>query len=315
MSTPAVPNDEPVEMTGPEITPYAAGNTGVPYVWAFEADAPGPVVMISAVVHGNEPCGSVALDRLLRDEVRPVRGRLVLAFMNWRAALAFDPGDPTATRWVDEDFNRLWAPGALDEGQSWERERAREVQHFVAEADYLLDIHSMQRASPAMMMAGWLDRSVALARQVAVPKLIVKDRGHAAGMRMRDFGRFGAEGTEATALLVECGQHWETAAGDLAVETAARFLDATGAVPGMSPATNPEAQEIWEVTEPVTITSNTYRHARAFRGGEIIPEEGTLLGHDGDRAVVTPYPDCMLVMPSARLWKGMTAVRLARRVG
>jgi len=56
------------------------------------------------------------------------------------------------------------------------------------------------------------------------------------------------------------------------------------------------------------------RHARPFRGGETLRTAGTLLGHDGERPVMTPY-DCMLVMPSKRLWPGRTAVRLARRVG
>lgn len=316
MSTPAVPNDALVDLIGPDISAYAEGNTDIPYVWAFDGAEPGPTVMVSAVVHGNEPCGSVALDWLLRETVRPVRGRLVLAFMNWRAALAFDPADPTTTRWLDEDFNRLWAPGALDEGESWERARAREVRPLVAEADYLLDIHSMQRPSPPMMMAGWLDRSVDLARKVAVPKLIVRDHGHAAGMRMRDHGRFGEPGHDAAALLVECGQHWDRAAGALAEEVTARFLEATGTVSGLMERLDRDTrvpQEVWEVTQPVTIEAERYAHARNFRGGEVIAEKGTLLGHDGDREVLTPHDDCMLVMPSARLWQGMTAVRLAQR--
>lgn len=317
MSRLNIPNDLPVDMVGPDISAYAAGNTGLPYLWSFEADAPGPHVMVSAVVHGNEPCGSVALDWLMQGEVRPARGRLTLAFMNWKAALAFDAGDPNATRWLDEDFNRLWAPGALDEGETWERERAREVRPWVAEADHLLDIHSMQRPSPPMMMAGWLDRSVDLARRVGVPKLIVKDRGHAAGMRMRDHGRFGEQVHTSSALLIECGQHWEPAAGDLAIEATARFLDGLGTTEDLverAGSGTPAAQEVWEVTQPVTIEGEAYVHARDFEGGEVIATAGTLLGHDGDREVVTPHDDCMLVMPSRRLWKGMTAVRLAQRV-
>ena len=35
--------------------------------------------------------------------------------MNIEAYLAFDPENPNRTRWVDEDFNRLWAPGVLEE--------------------------------------------------------------------------------------------------------------------------------------------------------------------------------------------------------
>ncbi|MEO0980848.1 MAG: succinylglutamate desuccinylase, partial [Pseudomonadota bacterium] len=52
---------------------------------------------------------------------------------------------------------------------------------------------------------------------------------------------------------------------------------------------------------------------KAFTGGEIIPETGTVLGHDGDEPVVTKEDNLMLVMPSKRLWRGQTAVRLARR--
>jgi len=36
-----------------------------------------------------------------------------------------------------------------------------------------------------------LDRSVALARRVGIPELIMCDAGHAAGPRMRDYGGFG----------------------------------------------------------------------------------------------------------------------------
>ena len=68
------------------------------------------------------------------------------------------------------------------------------------------------------------------------------------------------------------------------------------------------------MTEAVTIIGETFNFAGDFTGGEVITEEGTLLGHDGDREVRTPYPDCMLVMPSKRLWKGQTAVRLAHRL-
>ncbi|RMD60861.1 MAG: succinylglutamate desuccinylase, partial [Alphaproteobacteria bacterium] len=69
----------PVRLRGPDIAPYRAGNTGIDHVISFEATRPGPHVMVSALVHGNEVCGAVALDFLLRAEVRPRQGRLTLA--------------------------------------------------------------------------------------------------------------------------------------------------------------------------------------------------------------------------------------------
>ncbi len=67
-----------------------------------------------------------------------------------------------------------------------------------------------------------------------------------------------------------------------------------------------------EVTDAVTIESDDFRFVEDFRGLETIPRKGSLLGHDGDRPVVTPYDDCVLIMPSRRLHRGQTAVRLGR---
>jgi hypothetical protein len=39
-----------------------------------------------------------------------------------------------------------------------------------------------------------------------------------------------------------------------------------------------------------------------------------VLGRDGERDVLTPYDNCVLIMPSRRLTKGQTAVRLGRLV-
>lgn len=139
--------DYPVELTPPDITPYAPGNTGIPYVWTYDSGQPGPHVAVTAVVHGNEPCGAIALDWLFRNNVRPVQGKLSLAFINIAAYHAFDAADPNASRWVDEDFNRLWSPDVLDDPDrklTVELARAREIRPWLDSVDLLLDIHSMQ---------------------------------------------------------------------------------------------------------------------------------------------------------------------------
>ncbi len=84
-------DDYAIELTPPDITPYRAGNLGIDYITCFESGQPGPHVMISALVHGNEICGAIALDFLFRSGLRPRRGRLSLGFMNVAAFQAFDP--------------------------------------------------------------------------------------------------------------------------------------------------------------------------------------------------------------------------------
>ena len=317
MPSPSLPNEYAVELTPPDISAYAAGNTGIPYIWRFEGPKPGPHAMVSAIVHGNEPAGAIALDWLLQRDFRPLCGTLTLAFMNIAAYEAFDPADPNATRWVDEDFNRVWAQDVLDgDRDSVELRRARAVRPAVAAAERLLDIHTMQHLAPPVMIAGTKDKGVALAREIGVPGIVITDAGHAAGVRMRDHGAFDEAASRASACLIECGQHWEASAGILAKDSTARFLAALGMADAELIAevggAEPEPQVFFEVTEPVTIRES-FTFASPFTGGEIIPKAGTVLGHDGDRAIVTPYDDCMLVMPSKRLWAGQTAVRLARR--
>lgn len=317
MSAINIPNEYSVELTPPDISPYAAGNTGIPYIWTFESGQPGPHVMISAIVHGNEPAGAIALDWLMQAEVRPVAGTLSFGFMNIAAYEAFDPADANATRWLDEDFNRVWDVAVLEgDRQSRELTRAREVRPAIDKVDLLLDIHTMQHLAPPLMMSGRHPRAKALAAEVRVPERVVGDAGHKAGRRMRDYGGFDAETGAKTALLIECGQHWEAAAGILAKEAAARFLVATGAVaPDFAddfPA--PAAgQKTYTVKNVVTIETDGFAFAEAYTGGEVIPAAGTVIAQDGDRPVTTPEDEMMLVMPSKRLWPGQTAVRLATR--
>ena len=307
-----------VDLPNPDITCYAEGNTGIPYLWSWDSGKPGPHLMISALVHGNELCGAITLDLLMRQEVRPIRGRLSLVFVNYEAYRRFDPDQPTFSRFVDEDLNRVWDDDVLaGERRSLELERARSLRRWVSGVDTLLDLHSMQHTTQPLILTGPLPRNLDLARAIGFPATIVIDEGHAAGRRLRDHGRFGDPDGAATALLVECGQHWSKPTDRVAIETTMRFLDHHKLVDpdwlsehldGGKPA----PQRIIEVTDVVTVRSNAFRFVSPFRGMEVIPNAGDPIGTDGDAPVVAPYDKCVLIMPSQRLNPGQTAVRLGR---
>jgi hypothetical protein len=71
-------------------------------------------------------------------------------------------------------------------------------------------------------------------------------------------------------------------------------------------------QRVIEVTEAVTITGDRFDFSGDYRGLEVLGEKGSLIGRDGEREVRTPYDNCVLIMPSRRLVRGQTAVRLGR---
>jgi len=318
----------PIELQAPDIARWAQGNTGTPHVWSFDSGRDGAHVMVQALTHGNEICGALALDWLLAQQARwhVPQGRLTLAFGNIEAFSRWDPSDPDRSRYVDEDFNRVWADDALlGARDSIELRRARELRPFVDAADLLLDLHSMHEPCKPLMVCGATarggEKGAALARRLAVPEVLLIDTGHPAGLRMIERGGFGEPGDARTALLIECGQHWERAAEAVALDTLLRFLGHAGALPaafarqqlqriGRVP---PARQQLVRVTEAVVARSLDFRFVREFKGLQVIAKAGEPIATDGDATIRAPYDQTVLVMPSTTHLKvGTTMVRLGR---
>ncbi|MEO5764446.1 MAG: succinylglutamate desuccinylase/aspartoacylase family protein [Casimicrobiaceae bacterium] len=310
----------PIDVEFPDLSAFAAGNTGLPYVWRFEGARAGPHVTLQALTHGNEVCGAIALARLLEAELRPVRGTLTLIFANVDAYAAFDPADPYGSRCVDEDFNRLWTEDVLDGARtSRELARARALRPCYDATEFLLDLHSMTDPCPPLALAGRQQKGMELAHDIGLPRHIVVDGGHKAGKRLRDYAFFDDPDDPRCALLIECGQHWERAAPEVALQSALRFLRHFGMAPPafldahLDHAPLPEQIAI-AVTDAVTIETDAFAFALPVEGLQSVAAAGTLLARDGEREVRTPYDDCVLIMPTRRPRKGETAVRLGRRV-
>ena len=309
----------PVELQAPDISRWKDGGTGVDWVHVIESGQPGPQVLVQALTHGNEICGAIALDWLLALGFRPVRGRLTLTFANVQAYARFDPEDPFPSRYVDEDYNRVWGDEALfGKRDSAELRRARELQPFVDAAHLLLDIHSMSEACRPLMVCGTADKNADFARALGVPDTLLIDTGHPAGLRMVERGGYGDPSSPKRALLVECGQHWERGAADVAIDTLVRFLGLAGAAEAAWVAAHtrlplPGRQRLVRVTEAVVALSSGFHFLLPTEGLGVIAKAGTPLAQDGDHVWLTPYDDCVLVMPGTKNLKaGGTAVRLGR---
>ena len=144
-----------------------------------------------ALTHGNEIAGAIVLDQLLRSELAPAHGRLTFGFVNLAAFERFDPRQPTPSRFVDEDINRVWDVAVLDgPRRSVELERAREIRPLIDTVDVLLDLHSMLWPSDPLILCGSVDKGRVLARGIGAPPLVVADSGHASGRRIIDYARF-----------------------------------------------------------------------------------------------------------------------------
>lgn len=313
----------PVELEAPDIRDHENGNTPYPFVSTFDSGVAGLHVCVNAVTHGNEICGAIVVDRFLRDGLRPVAGKLSFVFNNYMAYQHFDPAQPGDSRFIDEDFNRVWTLERLDgPDDSVELRRARELRPFFDTVDLMLDIHSMGTRSAALMICNGLEKERLFARKVDFPGFITCGSGHVVGARLLEYPSFHSPTNEKIALLVECGQHWAAATGVTAMDTACHFLRASGAVPDQvlesyisQQGLNPPRAQMWDVTGGITAQSDDFEFVEPFVGMEVMPAGGTVIAIDGGEAVVTPHDDCLLMMPNYTGGAGMRKLRFCRRVG
>jgi predicted deacylase len=312
---PPLPQFE-VRLTAPDLSPWRNGNFGLRGFTTRDSGRPGPHVALLALAHGNELAGAIVLDRLLRTGLRPTRGRLTVGFINLEAFDRFDPQQPTLSRFVDEDINRVWDEAVLySPRRSYELDRAREIRPLIDTVDVLLDLHSMLWRSDPLTLCGGSEKGRQLAAGIGTPALVVADFGHVGGKRLIDYGRFAEQGTSCAANLLEAGQHWQPET----VETS--WASVTGllhhldiAPPGLTPPPRRCAQRFARVTQAITAATSAFAFVQSWRGGEVVPRRNTLLAFDGNMEIRTPYDNCLLVMPSLRPSRGHTAVRLAHFV-
>ncbi|WP_158932851.1 succinylglutamate desuccinylase/aspartoacylase family protein [Acidisphaera sp. S103] len=316
LNTPAALPEFKVRICRPDISPWVAGNTGITGVTTLESGCPGPHVALFSLMHGNELAGAIVLDRLLRAGLTPTKGKLSFGFLNLTAFDRFDPQRPTASRFIDEDMNRVWDETILQGPRhSIELDRAREIRSFVDTIDVLLDLHSMLWPSEALILSGAPAKGRSLAQAIGTPPLVVADHGHVNGRRLIDFPRFSSPETPYAACLVEAGQHWEQITIDTIAACVAcllRHLGIVGSDAPLPPAPAPAVARTATVTTAVTAMTSSFAFVQTYRGGDIIPRRNTLIAMDGDTEIRTPHDNCLLVMPSLRPSRGHTAVRLGR---
>jgi predicted deacylase len=281
-----------------------------------DSGLPGPHVALLSLMHGNELAGAIVLDRLLRAGLTPTRGKLSFGFLNLTAFDRFDPLRPTASRFIDEDMNRVWDDALLNGPRhSIELDRAREVRCFIDTVDVALDLHSMLWPSEPLILSGVHAKGRALARAIGTPSLVVADHGHVNGRRLIDYSRFSNPETRYAACLVEAGEHWEQATVDTMLGSVAgllRHLDVAGPDAPLPPAPRRVTTRVATVTTAVTAMTSNFSFMQTYHGGDVVPRRDTLIAMDGETEIRTPHDDCLLVMPSLRPSRGHTAVRLGR---
>jgi succinylglutamate desuccinylase len=152
-------------------------------VWVDRSEGHGPVLVITGAIHGNEPAGLLAAERLLR-ALPELRGRVLVVEGN-RAARA------RGQRFVRRDLNRRWSEADVrallgrdllgrDRGEleDEDREQAELATLFLTlEREHgapivFVDLHTTSGDSPAFVCAADTLANRRLARGVPLPLVL-----------------------------------------------------------------------------------------------------------------------------------------------
>ncbi|TXF89391.1 succinylglutamate desuccinylase [Neolewinella aurantiaca] len=201
----------------------------------------GPLVVAIGGIHGNEPAGVLALERLfemLADEPRlnpgfSFKGEF-LALRGNLEALAL------GKRFIDVDLNRIWRPleGRPDQSSTSEDHELHEllaaIETAVEEAPLseliLLDIHTTTAQGGIFAITGDDAPSLSLAAEMSVPVI----KGMLSGLQGTTLhyfrGNHFATNLPVRAISFEAGNHEDPLSVDLALAATINLLRALGCV-------------------------------------------------------------------------------------
>jgi len=301
--------------------------------------APGPRVIVTGAVHGNEICGTKAIHRLLEEFDR---GELTLAAGSLTLVPVTNPlAYARVQRMGDRNLNRNLAP--TDAPRDFEDHVANWLCPLLAAHDVLLDLHSFQAGGIAFAMVGPVNNDDALqpfahaeaeeamARHLGVRRFVDGWLNtYAAGVARRlqeaargaplnplnTDARYGVGTTEymraagGYALTLECGQHDDPAAPEVAYRAIRNTLALLGLTesPLPQPAVQIEALSIYDVVDKA---HSDDAFSRAWTSFDRL-FQGDVIGTRADGTQMVAECDGFIVFPNAVAQAGNEWYYLAR---
>ncbi|MBB4264309.1 succinylglutamate desuccinylase/aspartoacylase family protein [Bradyrhizobium sp. CIR3A] len=284
----------------------------------FRGPLPGARLIVLGAVHGNEPCGSIAIERILQElacgELEIIAGQLTLVPVANR--LAYERG----TRNGDRDLNRNFAPTSNPSDN--EDFIANELCVLLAEHTILIDIHSFGWQSSPMVLLGqdssardpqpfaFACHEEALAAHLGVSRALYgwlatnMQRAHRRGSSiqyckgttdyMRSVGGY--------AVTLECGQHADPLAPELAYNAVRNALAYLRLIASKTPQPKQEI-ELLRVYEVIDKNSRKDRFVREWNSFDRL-YLGDAVAYRSDGTPVLSPADGFILFPNTNAEPG-----------
>jgi predicted deacylase len=270
------------------------------------AELPRPYVGVCGSMHGDEPSGALAIQRIAGDfetrALKPAKGTVFLIHANQEATSLGRRCTPAGA-----DLNRLWDFSFIErlrpEAWGYEHRRVLELKEVLGELDIFLDLHSAKTATPAFGVSNGEANIDELALRIGISYLVQSWYGLADKVIIGFLKLAGVP-----AISVECGAHGDPRITDKAHGIAMRFLRATGAIDDGQDAGDEEVRVV-HVVETITRPSEEFQFGAPWKGFERL-EPGTLVGRDRVTEIRVSQP-CYAVLPNEEVEVGEDVVYLA----
>ena len=267
----------------------------------YTAERPGPKFLILGAIHGDEKCGTIAIRRVIEDidskKLFIASGQVTFVPVANPRAYELD------RRFTERNLNRYLVP--MEKPDSYEAQLGNILCPMLAACDVLLDIHSYTVGGPAFasvdkakekeknfaavlgahaLIGGWEEAYAKTGRNPGSnSKESIGTTGYA-----RQFG--------AMAALIECGQHRDPQAPDIAyqaIRNALSYLDMTDEAKPTLPSEPPL----------ITITHVYYRDGdgesrltRSWKNLERV-KQGEVMAVDAKGLPIAATEDGFVIMP------------------
>lgn len=190
----------------------------------YGGQLPGTLVLAFGALHGNEPAGVAALEKIFRileheSDTHPsfvFQGKLVAFIGNLQAYRR-------QVRFIEKDLNRIWNPAFVQQLLEVSREDLRdesrevvelyetiraEIEAFPAQEIVLLDLHTTSADGGVFTIPTDETGSLVLARELSVPVILrLQDSIEGPLLKFAASGHFHTAPAKVFAIAFEAGQH------------------------------------------------------------------------------------------------------------
>lgn len=297
---------------------------------------PGPTLVIIGGLHGNEPSGLIASERVferLEREGLPDRGRVLALRGNLTALVACDPKSRGCPRYIDADLNRLFlhnADNGVIEQPGIEHTERREIEAILeteaarsSGATHVIDLHTVSSDSPPFIAVEDSLPARRFAMAFPLPKILGIEE-ELQGLLMDDAtNRLGC-----VSAVIESGRHDDPASVDLHEAAIWIALDEAGIVPlgvvehecdprdQLRGAARGRDSHVYEICFLQTITDRDFSIRAGIDAFVPVRARRTEIATEAGRTLITPASG-LLFMPNRQPdpRPGDDAYFVVRRVG